>query len=139
MTRKPTIADLQAYVDGEISSLDSRLQEVEDSLRAAQTPGPGSDDSSDDDILYRSKAIREATVRLNVIAGPFQELGPYVDEVLKIAGFILGENNTAPVTIYNDHYHYDTPEFVVTPENVVVRPTHNWSPDHIVNNYGSGG
>ena len=113
---KPTLTDLQAYVDGLTSSLDGRLQEVEGTLRAAMTPGPGVEPDNFEDIRYRAEAVKEATLRTKVIfdkakiieAGAIYEVSPaFVDEVLKIAGFLLSENSTAPVTIYNDHYHYN--------------------------------
>jgi hypothetical protein len=102
---KPTLTDLQAYVDGIRDQLTADVSTLSGDVATLKAVEPQSD--SFEDIRYRSEAVKEATVRLNVIAGPFQELSSYVDEVLKVAGFLLGENSTAPVTIYNDHYHYN--------------------------------
>lgn len=76
------------------------------------------------DIRYRAEAVKEATklfkiatsvksaddsltaVRLNGMTTASQ----LVDEILKVASFLLGESNSgAPVTNYVDqyHYHYD--------------------------------
>lgn len=63
------------------------------------------DESTPDyeDIAYRAEAVREATSRFLLINNGEID-GTSLDDVLKIAAFLLGESGGQPVE-YHDHYH----------------------------------
>lgn len=103
MRDKLNLTTLKQYVDGEIESLHGKV----DSLVNAY---PSEEDVSD--IRLRSEAVKEATIRSRVIGDYTDPM--FVDNVLKIAAFLMGENFSAPVYNFVDQYRV-APQF---PEDV---------------------
>lgn len=93
------------HLHDRVAAVYADLNLVEQRLSAA----PEQDDLSD--LRLRSEAVREATVRVKAIyPADVQINSDLVDEVIKVAAFLLGEpNGNAPVNNYIDqyHYHYD--------------------------------
>lgn len=105
---KLSLKDLQAYVDGAVTALGERVDTCCADVNLQQATIEPDDFS---DIRFRSEAVKEATLRVKVIFPEGAEVnGDYVDEVLKVASFLVGEPyaNTN-VTNYNDNYYYGSP------------------------------
>ncbi len=105
---KLSLKDLQAYVDGAVTALGERVDACCADVNFQQATIEPDDFS---DIRFRSEAVKEATLRVKVIFPEGAEVnGDYVDEVLKVASFLVGEPyaNTN-VTNYNDNYYYGSP------------------------------
>lgn len=109
MSTKRTVESLSNTLDAFIAEVNDRFAQVHDGLARALE---NDDVISDREIMaLRVEAVKEATIRLRVIGDSvsFGDDAPaYVDEVLKVASFLLAEQATAAVVNnYNDHYHYD--------------------------------
>jgi len=97
MSTRTTVADLESR----FADFEQRFDFFLDN-----SPTPNADDYSD--INLRVHAVKEATVRVRVIM-PY-ETPLFVDEVLRVAAFLLGEQIAGETNIYNEHYHIDPAE-----------------------------
>ena len=81
------------------------MDETNTRLDAIDERLAGLDEEEFDDLAYRAEAVKLATLRVAVIID--RETPGFVDDVLKVASFLLNEAApTANVVNYVDQYHY---------------------------------